>query len=314
MKAVTYALRRSRALLAGALAFSVLLLGCEEGNDIQTGVQLEISEVVDVGFDRPAGVVVDLVADVYLVANVQGNIGERDRAAFISRVSPEGEVLDLNWIDFTGTDRALNSPQGLAIRGDSLFAGDLDCIRVFGREGGQDLGFTCLDQVSMITDVDVGPEGSIFVVDSGLEFADGQLRPTGSDAVYRIVLEEGRRGATLARSDELGHPSGIAVGNRGIFVTTSGSGEVFALTPGGDRTDIFPPSDRALGGIVFLADGGFVFSSVAEGALTMVDAAGQVIPLAEGIPDPHALAYDPARNRVIVASPSENRLVFLDLP
>jgi len=305
---------RNVSILTGFLLGGLILVGCGEGDDVRSSVPLDVTEIVDVGFDAPAGVVMDPVADVYLVSNIQGQMGDRDRAGFISRISPEGEVLDLHWIDFTGTDRALNSPQGMAIRGDSLFVADLDCIRVFHREGGHDLGFTCLDQVSMITDIDVGPEGSIFIVDSGLEYSNGALTPTGSDAVYRIVLEEGRRGSTLARSDELGNPRGIAVGRRGIFVTTSGSGELYALTPQGDRTSIFPPTDRVLGGIIFLADGGFVFSSVEEGSLTMVDAAGQVSMLAEGIPDPQALAYDPGRNRIIVASPSDNRVVFLDLP
>jgi DNA-binding beta-propeller fold protein YncE len=305
---------RTIPLSAVVLLAGLVLTGCGEGNDVRSAIQLQVTEIEDVGFDAPSGVAYDQVADVYLVSNVQGRLGARDRNGFISRVSPEGEVLNLHWIDLTGTDRAMNSPRGMAIRGDSLFVADLDCVRIFHRESGQDMGYTCLDAVSMITDIDVGPEGSVFIVDSGLELRDGELVPTGSDGVYRIVFAEGRRGSTLARSDDLGHPRGIAVGTRGIFVTTSGSGEVFALTPGGDRTNIFPPSNRHLDGIVFLADGGFVFSSVAEGALTMVDAGGQVIQLAEGIPDPQALAYDPGRNRIIVASPSENRVLFLDLP
>jgi len=309
-------IRRMPLALTAVTALALLVvMGCEADEDeVVSAVQLEVTEVQDEGFAQPAGVVVDPENDVYLVSHMNGNPAERDGNGFISRISPDGEMLDLRWIDLTGTDRALNSPRGMAIRGDSLFVADVDCIRIFELETGMDDGYTCLDGVTFITDIDVGPEGSIFVTDAGLESEDGVLIPTGTDAVYRIVLAEGRRGSTLGHGEEMGNPRGIAVGSRGIFVTTSGSGELYALTPDGQKTSIFPASQRELDGIVFLPDGSFVFSSPSDGTLTMVDAGGQVTDLAEGIPDPQGLAYDVARHRLIVTSPGENRILFLDLP
>jgi sugar lactone lactonase YvrE len=308
--------RSSLALLPLALLALLVFVGCEADDDevVVSDVQLEVTEIEDDGFAQPAGVVVDPDADVYLVSHMNGNPGERDGNGFISRISPNGEIMDLRWIDLTGTALALNSPRGMAIRGDSLFVADIDCVRIFDRASGTDDGYTCLDDVSFITDLDAGPEGSIFATDSGLEFRDGTLQPTGNDAVYRLVMTEGRRGATLGFGEEMGNPRGIAVGTRGIFVTTSGTGELYALTPDGAKTSIFPASERELDGIVFLPDGSFVFSSPSEGSLTMVDAAGQVTDLASGIPDPQGLAYDVARHRLIVTSPGANRIFFLDLP
>ncbi len=309
-------IRRSPLAFLPLAALALLsVMGCEaEEDEVVSAIQLEVSEVEHEGFAQPAGVVVDPENDVYLVSHINGSPAERDGNGFISRISPDGEVLDLRWIDLTGTDRALNSPRGMAIRGDSLFVVDIACIRIFELATGIDDGYTCLDGVSYLTDVDVGPEGSIFVTDAGLESENGVLQPTETDAVYRIVLAEGRRGATLGHGEEMGNPMGIAVGSRGIFVTTSGSGELYALTPAGDKTSIFPPSQRELAGLVFLPDGSFVFSSSSDGTLTMVDAGGQVTDLAEGIPDPQGLAYDVARHRLIVTSPGENRIFFLDLP
>lgn len=303
-------------LTAFALALSAAsLVGCGEQNRQARGpIDVDVQEVTEAGFINPAAVLVDEVADVYLVSNVNGPAGSRDGNGFISRLSPDGEVLDLRWIDLTGTDRAMNSPEGMAIRGDSIFVADLNCIRIFHRESGVDQGYSCLDDVTHITDVDVGPEGSVFVVDSGLEYADGEMRGTGTDAVYRLVIAGTGGGSTLARGDELGHPRGVAVGSRGIFVTTSGSGEVFRLTPQGEKTTIFPASDRHFGGLVFLPDGGFAFSSWSDEAIMLVTGQGDVVRLMENLPEPSGIGFDPARNRIIVPLFSEGTIVFLNLP
>jgi hypothetical protein len=295
---------------------TVLLLtltACGEEQHIQGAIPLDIHEVTDAGFMSPGAVLADTIGDVYLVSNINGTAGEQDGNGFISRLSPEGEVLDLQWIAPAG-ERALNSPQGMALRGDSLFVADLACIRIFHRESGEDLGNTCLDDVSHITDVDVGPEGSIFIVDSGLEFSDAGPVATGTDAVYRLVLGTESRGSTLARSSELGNPQGIAVGRRGIFVTTSESGEIFRLTPSGDRTDVFPASDRHLTGIVFLTDGGFAFSSWSDEAIFLVTGEGQVVRLLEGVQEPGGIGFDPSRNRLIVPLQGLAQVLFLDMP
>lgn len=296
---------------------SLALVACEGDDDgpTQGAIELDVQEIADAGFENPAAVIVDTVADVYLVSNVNGTVGDRDGNGFISMLSPEGDVLNPRWIDLSGSDRALDSPQGMAIRGDSLFVADMDCIRFFDREQGTDLGFTCLDDVTQITDIDVGAEGSIFIVDSGLELGDdGMPTPTGTDAVYRIVLSGEQRGSTLARDDELGHPEGIAVGTRGIFVTTSGTGEIFRLTPGGDKTSIFPPSDRHLDGLAFLSDGGFAFTSWSEETVFLVTGQGQVVPLMEGVPQAGGLAFDAGRNRLVVPLFGDGRILFLDMP
>lgn len=301
------------ALLAGV---ALTLQACEgaEETDQESPLDITVNEVTHDELRQPGAVVVDTVGDRYIVSNLDGVPADEDGTGHLSVVSPEGEVVEPRWVDLAGTDRAMDSPGGMAIRGDSLFVADMECIRIFHRETGEDLGFSCLEDVSWITDVDVGPEGSIFVTDAGFELADGELASTGTDAVYRIVLEEGRQGATLARGDDLGRPYGIAVGRRGIFVTTAESGEVYRLTPQGDRTEIFPVSDRRFGGIAFLPDGGFVFSSWTDEVIFLVTGEGRVARLMEGIPEAGGLAFDPARNRIVIPLLGENRILLVDLP
>jgi hypothetical protein len=289
--------------------------GCGGTDRASTAGGASISlDLEDIGLLHPAAIVVDTVSDVYLVSNVNGVEGAVDGNGFISRISPEGEVLDIYWISSANTAIALNSPRGMAIRGDSLIVADGECLRIFHRVTGADEGYSCLDGIGYITDVDIGPDGSVFITDGGYEGTDAGLVPSGSDAVYRIILADASRGSTLARSGDLGNPSAIAVGRRGIFVATETTGEIFRLTPSGERTNVFSPSDRRLRGIAFLPEGGFVFSSWGESALYGVSDAGQVSRLVEGLPQPGSPGYDPARNRVIVPLFGANRLVFIDLP
>jgi hypothetical protein len=301
--------------LTTILAVILVVAGCDGGDRpaVAGGVSIAL-DLEDIGLLQPAAVVVDTVADVYLVSNVNGVEGVVDGNGFISRISPEGEVLDVYWISSVNTAVALNSPRGMAIRGDSLIVADGECLRIFHRVTGADEGYNCLDGIGYITDVDFGPDGSVFITDGGYQGTDDGLVPSGSDAVYRIILSDESRGSTLARSDDLGNPSAIAVGRRGIFVATETTGEIFSLTPSGERSNVFSPSERRVRGITFLPDGGFVFSSWGDSALYGVSDAGQVSRLVEGLDEPGSPGYDPARNRLIVPLFGENRLVFIDLP
>jgi hypothetical protein len=283
----------------------------DDGAAAATGI-----EVADVGFATPESVLADTVADVYYVSNINGTpLGEDDNG-FISRVTPDGQVENLKWIDGAGADPniTLHAPKGMAIRGDTLFVADLKCIRMFNRLTGARANEVCIDSASMLNDIAVGPEGSIFVTDSGFrEGAGGAFEATGTDAVYRLTMREGSRGATIARDPDLGMPNGIAIGSRGIFVVTFGSGEVLRFTPNGEKTVVMAGGDRQLDGIVFDNAGGFLFSSWAESAVYHVDGSGQVHTILTDVESPADIGYDPRRNRVLVPLFNLDKVIFHDL-
>ena len=83
---------------------------------------------------------------MYLVANINGGPSDKDGNGFISRISPEGEVIALKWIDGAAesvTPFTLNAPKGMALTGDRLFVADIDVVRVFDRERGDWLDEVC---------------------------------------------------------------------------------------------------------------------------------------------------------------------------
>lgn len=89
--------------LRPAALFLVLALpfwaGCGGSDAPQAGGPLVTHDLTELGLQHPAAVVVDTIADVYLVTNINGPEGVTDGNGFISRISPDGEPIAARWID-----------------------------------------------------------------------------------------------------------------------------------------------------------------------------------------------------------------------
>src|SRR4051794_31153942 len=105
--------RRTLAGLTAAMALVGLLPGVRAAD--QSGDRLAVA-----GFQHPESVVHDTMLDLYLVSNVgelppTGFPGALDHNGFISRVSPDGVIVDLKWIQDGVNGVILNSPKGLRL-------------------------------------------------------------------------------------------------------------------------------------------------------------------------------------------------------
>lgn len=303
----------ARAAVRFTLAIAVVLGACggEQGALTAGGEEIIIA---DVGFMTPESIVMDTIDDVYLVSNVNGGPVDEDDNGFISRVTPDGQVETLKWLDGADPMITLNAPKGMALRGDSLFVADIDCVRVFNRVTGEQQTGTCIDGATFLNDVAVGPEGSLFVTDTGMRAGPEDLEPSGTDAIYRLPLVEGRRATTVTQSADLGGPNGIVVGSRGIMVVTFRSGELLRFTPTGEKTQVMPPSPLELDGLISTPDGGFLFSSWGESAIYRIGSDGRVTQVFTGIASPADIGFDPRRNRVLIPVFLEDRVVIRELP
>ena len=135
------------------------------------------------GLATPESVLYDSVMDVYVVSNMNGNPAAKDDNGFLSRVAPDGRVVELRWVDGASDSVTLNAPKGMGIRGDTLFVSDIDEVRMFDRTTGRSLGSTPIRGVSFLNDIEVGSDGTVYVTDTGVK---ADLSPSGSDAVLRV--------------------------------------------------------------------------------------------------------------------------------
>ena len=121
-------------------------------------------EPIPVGdMSTPESALHDPEADVYLVSNINGGPGDRDDNGFISRVSPDGQVLDLKWIDGADPGVTLHAPKGSAVYGDRFYVADIDVVRRFDRTSGAPLGAWAVPNAGFLNDVAVGADGTVYV-------------------------------------------------------------------------------------------------------------------------------------------------------
>ncbi|MCY4074567.1 MAG: hypothetical protein OXH04_03950, partial [Acidobacteria bacterium] len=120
--------RSTRALRRAALALAAVLLLAPPIHGQEP--------VVVTGMATPESAVHDPEADVYLVSNINGGPGDVDDNGFITRLSPDGTITHLKWIDGEDPAVTLHAPKGSAIHGDRFYVADIDTVRVFDRTTG----------------------------------------------------------------------------------------------------------------------------------------------------------------------------------
>ena len=67
------------------------------------------------GFKAPESVLLDSQRNVLYVSNVAGEANAKDGVGFISKVSPDGKMIEAEWV------KGLNAPKGLVMDGDKLY-------------------------------------------------------------------------------------------------------------------------------------------------------------------------------------------------
>jgi hypothetical protein len=269
-----------------------------------------------VGFQSPESALYDPVADVYLVSNVSGGPADADNDGFISKVSPDGTLLELKWISAAAAKTTLNAPKGMALVGETLFVADIDVVRAFDRSTGKPLGDVAIPSAGFLNDVAAAPDGTLYVSDTGVGKAKGSLDlvGTGSDAVY--VIDAQRSVKELAKGVELARPNGLVAQNGGVLVANA-SGEIYRLDAQGQKTPLARPAG-GLDGLVQTPGGRLIVSSW-EASTVFIDKPppappGEFEPFITELASPADLGYDPSRRQLIVPLFQENAVYIQELP
>jgi sugar lactone lactonase YvrE len=248
------------------------------------------------GFATPESVVYDPAGDRYLVSNIHGRPVDVDNNGFISELSPDGTIKNLKWIEAGKKGVKLDAPKGMAISGDLLYVADLDKVRTFSLKSGAPIGSIKLEGATFANGVAAGPDGKVYISDSGLKMNGRDFEPTGTDAVWVIAKN---KASVLAKSTELGKPNGLAMDDKGLLVSTFGSGEVYRLGADGTRSDVQKPPKGALDGLVFFENSVFV-SSWEGSSVYRKTGGGEFAPIVVGAKAPADFAIDTKRKLVIV--------------
>lgn len=294
----------SRFSLVLLVAGLLVLAGCAQNRPDQRPQGFEL---MDVGFETPESILHDEVADVYLVSNINGNPAAKDDNGFISRVSPDGQMSELKWIDGAAEDVMLNAPKGLAIVGDRLYVADIDHVRMFNRTTGAPEGEVMIEGGTFVNDIAPAPDGGVYVSDSGIEFTEEGMMPTGSAAVMHISPDG--EVMTLASGDSLMAPNGLVMAEQGLIMVPFGGAQVTLIQDDMTTETLGTSPGGSLDGVVEARDGRLIFSSWETSSIYTMDDEGAIRLLYSELPSPADIGYDAERDLVLVPIFNENRIV-----
>jgi hypothetical protein len=296
-------------LAAPSLLALLLTFGCarKEAPPAQAAAVTPTRVTVIPGFSTPESVIWSAKEDVWFVSNVNGAPTARDGNGFISRLSRDGVIDSLQFIAGGRDSVTLNGPKGMALVGDTLWVADIDAVRAFNARTGKPVASVELGkQATFLNDVAVGPDGTIYITDSGIGFDDkGQVTHPGPDRIFAL---QGRTATIAAEGDWMERPNGITWdGANGRFILVPfGGPHLLGWKPGVAKVDTIGTGPGGQDGVEFV-DGELLVTSWADSSVFSVSSAGNT-KVVTGVNSPADIGVDQLRGLVSIPLFTENRV------
>ncbi len=282
--------------------------------DLSSEISLDprlVHTVTEVGFKKPEAILYSRALDIYLVSNVYGDPSDADGNGFISKLSPEGQIIDLKWIDGSKDGISLSAPKGMAISGDNLYVADITEIRRFNLNTGAPLASIIVPNATFLNGLCADAQGTVYFSDTGDRTPNRPPGPASAGAVYRIE-KDGVTIHQLRRGGPLGHPNGlVSTGDRLWSVNLSG--DFFEVDHNGVVSNITTLPAGALDGLVSLDDGSFLISSWKASGIYRGRPGEKFRLFLADLQAPASIGYDPTRDRLLVPKMMTDEVLIYQL-
>lgn len=247
-------------------------------------------------FQTPESVIVDVSTGAYYVSNVNGEPLERDGNGYISKINASGSTVIQKFIGGQKENPVLNAPKGLALIGNVLYVTDIDTVKGFDKETGEQvvsMDFSVYE-AKFLNDLTADSKAFLYVSDMT------------ANRIYKIDPKT-QAVEILKEGPELGNPNGLAINpkTRNLMIVTWASGQVLELASDG-TLQIIKESMMALDGIDFDADGNLYVSSFQKGEIYKISdyGRGPLTTFATGLTTPADISCD--RKNGVLLIPSFN--------
>jgi len=283
------------------LAASVLAIGHASAQQPAAPAAATPVWSVTEGMDSPESAFFDPASGFVFVSQIGGQAAARDGNGRISKLRPDGSVVDASWVK-----SGLNAPKGLRVFRGRLYAADLD--EVVGIDVGD-------GRVTSRVKVDIGGDGKFL---NDLDIAsDGTIYTSDSFGNRIFAIKDGRV-SLFFEGDAILLPNGVLVDGRRLIVASDGR-----PARGGPGTparlvaiDLRSKQLRqintdAIGtpdGVEKDGHGGYLVSDVAGGRLIQVAANGSVKVLRQIASSSADISLDPKTGLVFVPHLNLNRV------
>jgi sugar lactone lactonase YvrE len=259
------------------------------------------------GFSTPESVLWDAEQNTWFVSNINGGPLAHDGNGFISRLDRDGAVTNLHWVQGGQNGVTLNGPKGLTLTGDTLWVADIDAVRGFDRRTGAPIASIEFGaQAKFLNDIAAGPDGTLYVTDTGIAFAaDGSMSHPGPDRVFAV---SGRSLRVALEGAWLEGPNGITWdGGAKRFVVVPFAGKaLLGWSPGGTTVDTVGTGPGGQDGVEVL--GGEIYATSWADSSLFVVVPGGTRRIAGGLSAPADIGLDPTRDYVAVPRFTENQV------
>lgn len=247
----------------------------------------------------------DAQRDLYVVVNTGVPNATRPNDGYISLVNPDGTVNTLKWIQpaaantpFNGV--TLNDPRGSDIENGTLYVADIDTVRMFDMATGQPKGERVVQGAQTLNDLEVARDGTIYVTD------------TGTNKIHKITAQG--QITTFAEGEQVNRPNGVALDGEGnVVVVLIGTDDVLTYAPDGKLVKTEKSTDAGNDGLVILADGTKLISSVQRGTLARIRPNQPAESIATGIPNAASMALDSKRNQLVIPQNQQNAITIVQV-
>jgi sugar lactone lactonase YvrE len=127
------------------------------------------------GLEQPESVVQDPATGILYVSNISGAVMQKDGKGFISKLRPDGTIVQRDWI------KGLNAPTGLALFERTLYVADVDELVEINAASGEIVKRHSAKGAIFLNDVAVGDDGTVYVSDTPMNaiwrLKDGTFEP-----------------------------------------------------------------------------------------------------------------------------------------
>ena len=260
------------------------------------------------GLQTPESAYYDADQDVYFISNINGDPTVADNNGYIVKVNPDTLAV-VKFIEAGKNGVTLNAPKGLTILHDTLYAADLDTVRMFDDKTGAPKGEVKIPGATFLNDL-TNDGKSVYVSDSGMKAGrGGNFDPTGTDAVWQI---SGTKATKIASGKDLNRPNGLEVVDGKVWVVSFASNELYDIE-NGKKANVATLPKGSLDGLVHMSDGSFLVTSWESNSVFRGPKAGPFSEVITNVKSPADIGYDTKRHVLLVPHFMENKVSIHDL-